>query len=302
MRRRFKNGFILFVAIWALYLPAVSQAADRYEEVVVYFAMDSEAKRVLCQRLAEKNQGYYEPMSSYRYGSENMVCAANGRDDKNLPANYVIDSVECGSGEAARSGSTVKIDKVAQAGEDHAYAAEAVRVRQILRGLSEMAGADSSGWSILLIPGTKINAYALPGEIFVVSTEAMSRLRDDELEVLLAHELGHQLLGHPIKAMRYSALSKGKLRQAYQYINKNNILQASDYYIEAMELSVVSKRQERQADVWAAELLRQSGRNMQVAVDLWQKLEKLYGKVPNDSNHLGYRERQKIYAPSHAGE
>ena len=302
MRRGLKNGFILFVAIWVLYLPAASQAADRYEEVVGYFAADSEAKQVLCQRLAEKNQGYYEPMSSCRYGSENMVSAANGRDDKNLPANDAIDSVECGSGEGDRSGSTIQIDKIAQAGENHAYAAEAVRVRQILQGLSEMVGADSSGWSILLIPGTKINAYALPGEIFVVSTEAMSRLRDDELEVLLAHELGHHLLGHPVKAMLYSVLAKGKLRQAYQCINKHDILQASDCYIEAMELSFVSKRQERQADVWAAELLRQSGRNMQVAVDLWQKLEKLYGKVPNDSNHLGYRERQRIYAPSHAGE
>lgn len=296
MCRGLKNGFILFVAIWALYLPAASQAADRYEEVVGYFAMDSEAKQALCQRLAEKNQGYYESMSIYRYASKNMVCAVNGRDDKNLLANDVIGSVECGREEAARSGRTVQIDKIAQAGENHAYAAKAVRVRQILQGLSEMAGADSSGWSILLIPGTKINAYALTGDIFVISTEAMSRLRDEELEVLLAHELGHQLLGHPVKAMLYSSLAKRKLRQAYKCIKKNNILQASDYYIEAMELSVVSKRQERQADVWAADLLRQSGRNMQAAVDLWQKLEKLYGKVPNDSNHLGYRERQKIYA------
>lgn len=172
---------------------------------------------------------------------------------------------------------------------------KAMRAVHILRKLGMMAGTGTDSWAVIVQESNRINAFALPEYIFVVSAEALQSLNDDELEVLLAHELGHQVLKHPIKSMELSSLSQGKLRKAYRCMENGNIDEAAEYYAEAMELAVVSKRQEKQADIWAAEFLRKHGRDMQIAVGLWQRLEMLYGKVPNDSNHLSYRERQRIY-------
>lgn len=172
---------------------------------------------------------------------------------------------------------------------------DVMRIVHILRQLGMMAGTGTDSWAVIVQESNRINAFALPEYIFVVSTEALQLLNDDELEVLLAHELGHQVLRHPSKSMKLSSLSQGKLHKAYRCMENGNIEEAAKYYAEAMELAVASKVQEKQADIWAAELLRKHGRDMQTAVDLWQRLEMLYGKVSNDSNHLSYRERQRIY-------
>lgn len=64
---------------------------------------------------------------------------------------------------------------------------------------------------------------------------------------------------------------------------------------EAVQLSHVLKREEREADEWAAQLIAHSGFDIYAAVNLWPWLEELYGPVPNGSNHLSYKERSKIY-------
>lgn len=238
----------------------VALATGHKEQVVEYFSCGMEAKHVLCQVLADRWRG-----------KENV---AGGH--------FAI--LEDDGGVNGNLGS----------GDDMGDARRAV---SILRNLGELADVSTDNWAVVLQDSERINAFALSGYIFVVTMGALQSLNDGELEVLLAHELGHQVLNHPVKSMEYSSLSQGKLRQAYRCMKNEDTLQMAEYYAEAMELAVVSKRQEKQADIWAAELLRKHGRDMQAALALWQRIERLYGKVPNDSNHLSYSERQRIYVP-----
>lgn len=151
---------------------------------------------------------------------------------------------------------------------------------------------------VLVTPKKTFNAYALPGGIFVVNQGALSILSDEELAVILAHELGHQVLGHPVAAMKRSLLSCRYLRRAAKAQAKDDSAAAAEAYWQAMQLSNVLKREEREADVWAARLLLRSGRDPAVAVNLWQRLENLYGAAPNGGNHLSYKERKRLYAGS----
>ena len=237
---------------------SLALAAGHKEQVVEYFSCGMEAKHVLCQVLADRWRGKEDVADRY----------------------FVIMKAEISA-----DGSTASNDGMGAAR----------RAVSILRDLGELAGVSTDNWAVVLQDSERINAFALPGYIFVVTTGALQSLNDDELEVLLAHELGHQVLNHPVKSMEYSSLSQGKLRQAYRCMKNEDTVQMAEYYAEAMELAVVSKRQERQADIWAAELLRRYGSNMQAAVALWQRMERLYGKVSNDSDHLSYSERQRIY-------
>ena len=169
---------------------------------------------------------------------------------------------------------------------------------------------DSEPW-VLVTPDEKFNAYALPGGIFVVNRGVLNILSDDELVVILAHELGHQVLGHPVAAMKRSPLACRYLRRAAKELAKELAAegQAGDAepentelarksveaFWEAVQLSHVLKREEREADEWAAQLIATSGFDVYAAVNLWPWLEELYGPVPNASNHLSYKERSKIY-------
>lgn len=196
---------------------------------------------------------------------------------------------------------------------------EEERTRRVLDKLIKAAvsmngdSAKAEGWQmendvlVLVTPNEKFNAYALPGGIFVVNRGVLNILSDDELAVILAHELGHQVLGHPVAAMKRAPLACRYLRRAAKELeaegqsgdaepeNPELARKSVEAFWEAVQLSHVLKREEREADEWAAQLIAHSGFDIYAAVNLWPWLEELYGPVPNASNHLGYKERSKIY-------
>ena len=202
---------------------------------------------------------------------------------------------------------------------EEALPEEEDRVRRLLEKLirsavstNEISGngeswqGDSEPW-VLVTPNEKFNAYALPGGIFVVNRGVLNILSDDELAVILAHELGHQVLGHPVAAMKRSPLACRYLRRAAKELAAEQLAEDAgaekpaaarksvEAFWEAVQLSHVLKREEREADEWAAQLIAHSGFDIYAAVNLWPWLEEMYGPVPNAGNHLSYKERSKIY-------
>ena len=196
---------------------------------------------------------------------------------------------------------------------------EEERTRRVLDKLIKAAvsmngdSAQAEGWQmendamVLVTPNEKFNAYALPGGIFVVNRGMLNILSDDELAVILAHELGHHELGHPVSAMKRSPLACRYLRRAAKELVAEQLAEDAgaekpaaarksvEAFWEAVQLSHVLKREEREADEWAAQLIAHSGFDIYAAVNLWPWLEEMYGPVPNAGNHLSYKERSKIY-------
>lgn len=165
------------------------------------------------------------------------------------------------------------------------------RVQRNLQQVGSMAGLDTKGWLVLVADNAKFNAYALPGYIFVINRGALAELTDEELQVILCHELAHQILGHPAIALKRSVMSMKYLKRAGR---QDNETPATDYW-KALQLSLVWKREEKAADTWAAEYLAAHGFPMPAAVNLWKKLRARYGEVSYASNHLMYRQRMEIY-------
>lgn len=163
------------------------------------------------------------------------------------------------------------------------------RAQRNLQCIANMAGRTAKDWLILVADNPICNAYALPGNIFVIHRGALNELTDEELQVILCHELAHQILGHPTAALKRSAMSMRYLKQAGRQEK------AAAAYWEALQLSVVRKQEEKAADTWAAEFLAAHGFAMPVAISLWEKLRARYGEVSYNSNHLLYRQRIKIY-------
>ena len=180
-------------------------------------------------------------------------------------------------------------------GANAATQEEQNRVQKVLADICQMAQLPVDSFTVLIADKDKFNAYALPGNVLVVNRGTLDELSDGELEVILAHEVGHQVLGHPEKGLKYSTLAMSKLRQSGKKLAKGEEDEAVVAYEEALHLSIVSKVLEKKADEWGAKLLRDNKRDMSVATGLWARLRDKYGEVSYDSNHLTYKERIKLY-------
>lgn len=184
---------------------------------------------------------------------------------------------------------------VAKLGADKASESDKARVQRNLQQVANMAGLSTEDWRLLVSDNSKFNAYALPGYIFVITQGAVDELTDAEMQVIFAHELAHEMLGHPTAAIKRSPMSMKYLRRAEKKKDSTKEYSPADYW-EAMEMSVVRKQEEKAADIWAAELLSVHDFDLTVAINLWEKLRSKYGEIPYDSNHLTYRQRSRIFA------
>ena len=176
-------------------------------------------------------------------------------------------------------------------GTENVSAQDKARVQRNLQIAGKLTGLTAKDWLVLVADSPKFNAYALPGYIFVVNRGTLADLTDEELQVILCHELAHQLLNHPAVALKRSAMSQRHLKRAGR---QGNETPAADYW-EALQLSSVWKREEKAADILAAGRLAAHGFPMPAAVKLWEKLRARYGEISYASNHLTYRQRMKIY-------
>lgn len=164
------------------------------------------------------------------------------------------------------------------------------RVERLLLPLTRAA---QMGWPLVVVTSRDdVNAYALPCMI-VVHRGMLALVTDDgELSVLLAHELGHLALAHPVRGIRRSLRAGYLARRAAR---AKDIDDGARAFVDAAMHADLGLHEEREADQWAAALLPRAGIAPAVAVGLWDHLEA--AGIPDDSRtHPSYEERKKIYA------
>ena len=168
-------------------------------------------------------------------------------------------------------------------------------LQQILSALEQQLGRDTPACAILVRPGPQVNAYALPSHIILVNEGALT-LPEDELQVLLAHELGHIRLQHPDLGIKRSALARHHLHHIRSdEVTGETASASARRFLQAACTADILRTEERAADVWAAARLRAAGLDPQAGVRLMRRLEHLYGSAANQGTHLPFDERQRIY-------
>ena len=97
--------------------------------------------------------------------------------------------------------------------------------------LAEAAGVPQP--LVILALREQVNAYALPGA--VVMTRGMTALitAPAERATLLAHEIGHLVLGHPELAMRRSRHSQYFLQRMRRAARRQDTQEAARLYVQA---------------------------------------------------------------------
>jgi Zn-dependent protease with chaperone function len=137
---------------------------------------------------------------------------------------------------------------------------------------------------------SKINAYAAPGKIILTQRLVNFCLNDDEMALIVGHEMAHQVLGHLVRGAAHrelgqmlgevitaaSTLSLGRLLDWRHFQVDPNVRQVAQNAV----VSVFTQDEEREADIYGAWFAFQAGYDLDRGAAVWERVAAVDEKDP----------------------
>ena len=142
-------------------------------------------------------------------------------------------------------------------------------------------------WEFNLVKDKQINAFCMPGGKIVVYEGLMKLVAsDDELAVVIGHEVAHAVAKHSNERMSQQMLAQYGAQILNQSLSqKSSAVQAiaNQVYGIGSQYGVMlpfSRKHELEADYMGLIFMRMAGYNPDVAIGFWQKMSAGGAKVP----------------------
>lgn len=136
----------------------------------------------------------------------------------------------------------------------------------------------------------KINAYAAPGKIILTQRLVSFCLNDDELALVVGHEMAHQVLGHLIRGAAHRELGQlvGEAITAFSTLSLGRLLDWKHFQVDPnvrkvaqnAVVSVFSQDEEREADIYGAWYAFQAGYDIGRGAAVWERVAAVDEKDP----------------------
>jgi Zn-dependent protease with chaperone function len=136
----------------------------------------------------------------------------------------------------------------------------------------------------------KINAYAAPGQIILTHRLVNFCLNDDELALIVGHEMAHQVLGHLVRGAAHRELGQllGEVITAASTLSLTRVLDWKHFKVDPdvrqvsskAVASVFSRDEEREADIYGAWYAFQAGYNLDLGAAVWERIAGVDEKDP----------------------
>jgi len=184
--------------------------------------------------------------------------------------------------EAKKSTNKAQTDMVVRVGKRIAAATE-----QYLRNNGLEEEIKEFSWEFNLVDNPEMNAFCMPGGKIVVYTGLMGIVSsDDELAVVMGHEVAHAVAKHSNERMSQQLMAQyGAAILGVAVQNKSAAVQqaASTVYGVGAQYGVVlpfSRKHESEADYMGLVFMAMAGYNPEVAVGFWEKMSAGGASVP----------------------
>lgn len=158
------------------------------------------------------------------------------------------------------------------------------RVREIARQLIPQAGRWNQNtqrwqWEVSVIDSPEVNAFVMPGGKIVVFTGIMNRLHltDDEIAVVLGHEIAHVLREHGRERLAKSTVTSAGSRllgfglSAILGIDPS-VTDAAAGVGANLAILKFSRQDETEADLVGMDVAARAGFDPRAGIALWQKM------------------------------
>ena len=196
---------------------------------------------------------------------------------KLVPAGEVENSAQMQYGQMMKQAD----EKEALAGDDHP---QVIRLRAIANKIIPFSyewnpRARDWKWEVNLLGSTQINAFCMPGGKIAFYSGILTKLEltDDEVAMVMGHEIAHALREHARermgKSMATNGLSRlgGALIAGYFGIDARVTDAVAQQGAQLLSLKF-SREDESEADLVGMELAARAGYNPRAGVSLWQKM------------------------------
>ena len=129
-------------------------------------------------------------------------------------------------------------------------------------------------WEVNLIGSEQINAYCMPGGKIAFYTGILKKLQltDDEVAMVMGHEIAHALREHARERMATSELTGLGVNLASQLLGLGVLGQSVTHYGAQLLTLKFSRSDESEADLVGMELAARAGFDPRAGVTLWQKM------------------------------
>lgn len=176
-------------------------------------------------------------------------------------------------------GATLSADTKGRATVERVGKKIASATERYLRANGMESEVKNFSWEFNLVKDDQVNAFCMPGGKIVVY-EGLMKLAstDDELAVVLGHEVAHAVAKHSNERMSQQIVSQYGARLVSEALSgKSAALQqaAGTVYGLGSQYGVMlpfSRKHESEADYMGLILMAMAGYNPQVAVTFWQKM------------------------------
>jgi predicted Zn-dependent protease len=129
-------------------------------------------------------------------------------------------------------------------------------------------------WEVNLIRSSQINAFCMPGGKIAVFTGIVDQLRltDDELGMVVGHEMAHALREHARERMAKNAATSLGANLLSHVLGLGDVGQTLAGYGAQLLTLRFSRGDESEADLVGMEIAARAGYDPRAAISLWQKM------------------------------
>ena len=129
-------------------------------------------------------------------------------------------------------------------------------------------------WEVNLIGSNELNAFCMPGGKIAFYFGILSKLQlsDDEVAIVMGHEIGHALLEHARERMGKSMATRGAIELGAALFGLGNVGRGVAGMGEQLLSLRFSRDDEAQADALGLVLAARAGYDPHAGVTLWQKM------------------------------
>ena len=134
--------------------------------------------------------------------------------------------------------------------------------------------ASSWRWEVNLIGSQQLNEFCMPGGKIAFYFGILQKLQldDDEVAMIMGHEVSHALLEHAAERMGKSTATQGALAIGSALLGLGNLgHQVAGYGAQLLSLKF-SREDEQEADALGLRIAARAGYDPQAGVTLWRKM------------------------------
>jgi len=141
-----------------------------------------------------------------------------------------------------------------------------------------------------------LNAYADKGRIILTQRLVNFCLNDDEMALIVGHELAHQALGHLVRGAGHQVLGEmvGEVVTAFATLSAGRLLQWRYAKVSpdirqvasGAVVSVYSQDDEREADAYGLWYAYQAGYDTDRALPIWERMAAVYSHDPFERTYF----------------